>query len=345
MQNRSKHTEVNAEELFRKYMYVMCEKESEKTYRLKSSAGEGIMHNYEIASGIELVYSELESYYPVVKEVPKLVDYIEIMYMVEGHADFEMENRRVSSADKGDICIFNSRIGAKRINFGKGGIRCISIVLLVDTLRDELNRFFGTREFENKPIFEYAINADSCVCFAANEMLRTIFTEMVLLPKEYGEYHRKILTIRAVLALLEIKSGKITGYHYFSGDSANKVHAARKILGDNLASDISVEELAEKVNLNRTTLQRVFKQMYGVTIYEYRTQVRMQESKNLLIDNKLSITEIAGMCGYSNASKFSAAFKKHFGETPSEWKIRNRLRPSFIMHTAYQRSVRSVNRS
>ncbi|MCR5650242.1 MAG: helix-turn-helix domain-containing protein, partial [Lachnospiraceae bacterium] len=52
----------------------------------------------------------------------------------------------------------------------------------------------------------------------------------------------------------------------------------------------------------------------------YRTQVRMQESKNLLIDNKLSITEIAGMCGYSNASKFSAAFKKHFGETPSEWK-------------------------
>ncbi len=67
------------------------------------------------------------------------------------------------------------------------------------------------------------------------------------------------------------------------------------------------------------TLQRVFKQMYGVTIFEYRTQVRMQESKNLLIDNDLSITEIAGICGYSNASKFSAAFKKHFGETPSEF--------------------------
>ena len=63
--------------------------------------------------------------------------------------------------------------------------------------------------------------------------------------------------------------------------------------------------------------------MYDMTIFEYRTQVRMQESKNLLLDNELSITEIAGICGYSNASKFSAAFKKRFGETPREWKTHN----------------------
>lgn len=314
---------MNAEELFQKYMYIMCEKESEKTYRLKSNAGEGVMRSYAIASGIELVYSELESYYPVVKEVPESVDYIEIMYMAEGHADFEMENRRVSSADKGDVCIFNSRVGAKKISFGKDGIRCISIVLLIDTLKDVLDRFFETKEFEKKKLFAYAINADSCICFAANETLKTIFTEMILLPEEYGEYHRKLLVLRAVLALLDVKAGKNTGYRYFSGDSSNKVHAARKILGENIASDISVEELSEQVGLNRTTLQRVFKQMYGMTIFEYRTQVRMQESKNLLIDNVHSVTEIAGICGYSNASKFSAAFKKCFGVTPTEWKNKN----------------------
>ncbi len=316
----SKMPGVNAEELFKKYMYIMCEKESEKTYRLKSNAGEGIMHNYEIASGIELVYSELESYYPVVREIPESVEYIEIMYMVEGHADFEMENRRDASADKGDICICNSRIGAKTINFGKEGIRCISIVILLDTLKEELNRFFCTKEFNDKPMFDYVVEADSCVRFAAGEMLRNIFTEMVLLPDEYGEFHRKLLTVRAILALANVKTKRNPGYRYFSGDSSNKAHAARKILGDNIATDISVEELAERVKLNRTTLQRIFKQMYGVTIFEYRTQVRMQESKNLLLDDKLSITEIAGNCGYSNASKFSAAFKKHFGVTPTEWK-------------------------
>ena len=63
--------------------------------------------------------------------------------------------------------------------------------------------------------------------------------------------------------------------------------------------------------------------MYGFTIFVYRTQVRMQEAKNLLLEGKLSVTDIAGTCGYSNASKFSAAFKKCFGFTPSEWKKNN----------------------
>ncbi len=313
-------TQPNAAELFKKYMYIMCDKEAEKTYRLRSSTGEGIMRNYGIADGIELVYSELESYYPVEKDVPEAVDYIEIMYMVEGHADFEMENRRVSSADKGDICIFNSRIGAKKISFGKGGIRCVSIVILVDALKEELNRFFGTTRFSSETPFEYVISADSCISFAANEMLRTIFTELVLLPASYGEYHRKLLTLRAILALMDDNGGNSQTYSYFSGDSSNKVHAARKILGENIAQDISIEDLAEKVNLNRTTLQRVFKQMYGVSVYQYRTQVRMQEARNLLVEGKHSVMEIAGICGYSNASKFSAAFKKCLGVTPSQWK-------------------------
>lgn len=323
MEKRSDKSKINAEEIFKKYMYLMCDKESEKTYRLKSRAGEGIMRNYGIASGIELVYSELESYYPIVRERPENFNYIEIMYLVEGHAEFEMENRRYASADKGDVCIFNDRVDAKKIIFGKGGIRCISIVLLLDTLRAELNRFFGTKEFDDKPLFEYAVKADSCICFAANEMLKTIFTELVLLPEEYGEYHRKLLTLRAVLALLDIKGGKSVEYRYFSGDSYNKVHMARKILGEDLASDISIEELAARVKLNRTTLQKLFKQMYGVSVFEYRTQVRMQESKNLLTDDSLSITEIAGICGYSNASKFSATFRKLFGMTPKEWKNNN----------------------
>ncbi len=56
MISRSDMPELNAEEIFKKYMYLMCERESEKTYRLKDSAGEGIMHDYGIAHGIEMVY-------------------------------------------------------------------------------------------------------------------------------------------------------------------------------------------------------------------------------------------------------------------------------------------------
>ena len=46
---------------------------------------------------------------------------------------------------------------------------------------------------------------------------------------------------------------------------------------------------------------------------------RIQEAKNLILKNRYSITEIAGMCGYSNASKFSAVFKKITGISPHEF--------------------------
>ncbi len=101
------------------------------------------------------------------------------------------------------------------------------------------------------------------------------------------------------------------------------MHEARKLLGRNLGAELPVEKLAERVKLNRTTLQQVFRQMYGMTIYEYRTQVRMQEARNLLLEEELSVTEIAGLCGYTNASKFAACFRRVTGMPPGEWRRAN----------------------
>jgi transcriptional regulator GlxA family with amidase domain len=107
---------------------------------------------------------------------------------------------------------------------------------------------------------------------------------------------------------------------YFSGTTGRKVQNVRRIINSNLEQEISIEELSEKVNLNRTTLQKVFKEMYGLTINEYRTKSRIQLAKNLLASTNLSVTEIAGRCGYINASKFSEVFKRNEGILPKNWR-------------------------
>ena len=103
------------------------------------------------------------------------------------------------------------------------------------------------------------------------------------------------------------------------GSFADSAPGPRQSLG----AELPVEKLAARVKLNRTTLQQVFRQMYGMTIYEYRTQVRMQEARNLLLEEELSVTEIAGLCGYTNASKFAAVFRKVTGVSPGEWRREN----------------------
>ncbi|MCR5082860.1 MAG: AraC family transcriptional regulator [Parasporobacterium sp.] len=310
---------MKKENLFKNYMYLISEKDAENVYRLKGETGEGIMRRYNVAPGVEFVYSEIESFYPIYAEQKKFINYLEIMYMLEGHADFVMENRLCASADKGDVLIFNSKIAAKEC-IVRNGMRCVSFVVFIDDLADELNRFFGTKDFNKDEIFKDALKAKSCIRFPANETLENIFKELLRIPEKYENHYRKLLSFQAIVALLDVKDSGIGNYSYFSGDAGNKVHKVRKILGESLSSKITIEELAERVNLNRTSLQRIFKQMYGVTINEYRTRERIQEAKNLLLNKELSVIDVAGMCGYANASKFSAVFKKNTGMSPMEWR-------------------------
>ncbi len=307
-------------ELFNAYMHLISSKDSGQTYRLKSDTGEGIMRRHNVSKGIYYIYSEIERYYPGYQEQKQLIRYVEIMYMVEGHADFEMENRRCASADTGDVCIFNSQVAARNCAVGEKGMRCISIVVCIDDLADEMNRIFKTNAFDKDKIFSSAMNSDNCICFPATDMLKEAFRELMQLPEKYGDYLRKLLTYQVIIAMMDIKGQRDMDRQYFSKDTENKIHQARKILGKDISSNISIEELAEQVKLNRTTLQKVFKQMYGMTIFEYKTQIRIQEARNLILKDEHSITEIAGMCGYSNASKFSAAFKRVTGMNPSEYR-------------------------
>ncbi|MCR5584873.1 MAG: hypothetical protein K6F63_05485, partial [Lachnospiraceae bacterium] len=220
----------STDELFTKYMYMIGQNEQESIYRLKAETGEGIMRRYNVAKGIELVYSEIESYIPCYQEHKRFVKYVEIMYMVDGSADFVMENRRCASVSKGDIAIFNSRVGTKVCSLKEGGMRNISIVVFIDDLASELNRFFETKSFNKDKVFADVLKAESCVCFPANEMLQKAFTELMQLPEEYARYYRKLLTFQVIVALLDRKDGKNTGYQYYSGDTGKKVHEARKLL-------------------------------------------------------------------------------------------------------------------
>jgi AraC-like DNA-binding protein len=82
----------------------------------------------------------------------------------------------------------------------------------------------------------------------------------------------------------------------------------------------SIETLAKAVFMSESKLKKLFKQSYGMAIYQYYQKNRMHKAKELLAMGKLSISETGAMLGYQNLSNFSAAFKKEFGYLPSEFK-------------------------
>lgn len=84
-------------------------------------------------------------------------------------------------------------------------------------------------------------------------------------------------------------------------------------------SDVRVEEIAARLNLDRRYLSRLFRQKTGQSIQDYLISVRMSEAQKFLRAG-FSIGETAERCGYKDAFLFSKMFKKRFGICPSKWK-------------------------
>lgn len=83
--------------------------------------------------------------------------------------------------------------------------------------------------------------------------------------------------------------------------------------------DLGVNFLADKMCMSNSTLYRKVMAVLGVSTNEYIRTIRLQKAKELLMERKLSITDIAFETGFSTHSSFAKAFKKEFGITASEF--------------------------
>ncbi len=79
----------------------------------------------------------------------------------------------------------------------------------------------------------------------------------------------------------------------------------------------NVDNLAKMAGMGKTKFKNIFKQVFGCPPKQYHQKIKMDYAKEELQKNIKTSTEIAYEIGYAHPSKFTRAFKKHFGRTPS----------------------------
>ena len=75
--------------------------------------------------------------------------------------------------------------------------------------------------------------------------------------------------------------------------------------------------------MSRTSLYMKLKSVINLSPQEFIINTRLKFAKNLLLQGKLNISQIAYQSGFSNPKYFSTSFKKYFGENPSSY-IKNK---------------------
>lgn len=87
-----------------------------------------------------------------------------------------------------------------------------------------------------------------------------------------------------------------------------------------LTQNISLEDLAQLVNLSSYYFCRLFKQSMGVTPHQYIIHQRVKQAKQLLLNSNLTIVEVANLVGFANQSHLNYHFKRIMGATPRKIK-------------------------
>lgn len=83
---------------------------------------------------------------------------------------------------------------------------------------------------------------------------------------------------------------------------------------------LSMNEVADSVDMSAAYLGRLFKQVAGVTFTEYLTKYRLDKACALLKETDMTVNEISDEVGFTNSSYFYIVFKKNIGCTPSQYR-------------------------
>lgn len=84
--------------------------------------------------------------------------------------------------------------------------------------------------------------------------------------------------------------------------------------------NIGIPEAASLANMENSSFCRFFKQKTGKSFTKYLNETRVDRACSLLLENKLTISQLAFDCGFNNISNFYRQFGKITGKTPAEYK-------------------------
>ncbi|MGY2257708.1 AraC family transcriptional regulator N-terminal domain-containing protein [Pseudomonas sp. SDO55104_S430] len=99
---------------------------------------------------------------------------------------------------------------------------------------------------------------------------------------------------------------------------AHRVNRAIEWLNNHYAEPLSIDNLAQLINLSASALHHRFKSVTAMSPLQYQKQLRLQEARRLLLSEKSDVSSIGYKMGYESLSQFSREYSRLFGASPSK---------------------------
>jgi LacI family transcriptional regulator len=103
-----------------------------------------------------------------------------------------------------------------------------------------------------------------------------------------------------------------------------EVAHAVEFIRAHVSEPINIKEVAQHFSITRRTLERRFRAAMGVSLHDFQTHERIGRAQDLLrAKPQLTLTDVAGRCGFRTATRLNLVFRSQLGIMPAEWRRRS----------------------
>jgi AraC-like DNA-binding protein len=290
------------------------------TWLHPSALGQGTIRSIQLREGLELEILDVPlGYENSSVESEEVWNAVDFHFHLQGHHDDGLT--RVGDRE---FCIQGSGLHPKnQIYSPEGKALEVWLWVKVQALRSILAN--GSGELPKE--VAHWVRSEDELCYArvgkVTPPMRQALWEIVRCPWQ-GVTKRLFLESKALeLLSLMVQWERILQEQEVvlevPAGTRERVHYARELLLQNLHEPLPLEQLAQRSQLSECALKQGFKQEFGMTVFDYLLEYRLEQARELLERGAMQVSEVMTAVGLKNRSYFAAAFRQKFGQNPKQY--------------------------
>lgn len=237
--------------------------------------------------------------------VPHTHNHMELFFIVSGKGQFQIQDQ-LYPVNINNLVIINPNVSHTEVSLNAQPLEYI--VLGIEGIE------LATSQNSNGQfcILDHVESVEISSC------LRNILREMELKNTGYEDVCQAYMEILVIRLMRNTALAVPTEPQTISAN--RQCAAVRRYIDLHFKESLTLEQLAEEAHMNKYYLSHAFKREYGISPINYMISRRIEESKYLLAETDLSMSQISQLLGFSSLSYFSQVFRRTQSISPKEYR-------------------------
>ncbi len=150
-----------------------------------------------------------------------------------------------------------------------------------------------------------------------NPILRLV--KLLDSPQKNIDFMAPLIIKEILYILLNTESKEFLKQYVMEGSATNQIVKVISEIKNNFSQTLNIKELATKFNISESSLYHNFKKITMLSPLQFQKKLRLEEAKQLLLNQNIDANEVAYVVGYESPSQFSREFSRMFGLAPKTY--------------------------